>query len=685
MSVSFLAAAAAALVAAVITGILVRRLAGLPRLNMVAWVLAAAGITIALAAQALGFHRGFNASTFRAVEIGARLIAPMALAWGLTELVGRSFAGRFAGRLVLAALTVIAGVILAADPLSGVTFTTAWPAASDHYQLIPTKALLGLAAVTGLWAVVALVIGGMRAQRQPGWRDVLPPVATAAVAILLTEGLAVHLPVKSAYAALCLAVAGLTWFTGLRASRLRLAALHDMPDMGDDHGWRDGYPDDPGYAYQNGSGSGRGTGDTDFGGLYRPGSGRVGGANFGGLYRPDDDGFRDAGFADNGGFPDTGDIGSDPGYGFYRTDTDLRPVVNGEVDRRGEQMPGIVETGDILPAAFDVFAPTAHMPTDDQTALLFGQIAIYTLLDGQAEEFDRLAQQVVEKVKALEPDTLAYIVHGVPSAPMQRILYEVYRDGGAYEEHQRQPYIQDFEEGRQPLVLATNVIELGVRQAKLSPLSGQDVPPSLTGMANGAGLAGPATARPPSDRRQRSDRPRGDDARPREESRPRDDHRDRRDQRPAGEERLDGDPRWHGDPGRPSDPGRLGDPGRVSDPGRHSSSGWHGDPGAGDDPGWRNEPPPQPDPGWRDEPGPGGDPGWHDDGGQGGDHGWPDDHGWPGGSRRDSDSLPPEVPPLPDDLADHPRLAGRSGVYGRPRPASPPGDPGEQPRDNGSR
>jgi hypothetical protein len=59
---------------------------------------------------------------------------------------------------------------------------------------------------------------------------------------------------------------------------------------------------------------------------------------------------------------------------------------------------------------------------------------------------------------------------------MQRILYEVYRDEAAFTEHGHQPYIQDFDEERKPYVLATNVIRLGVRQAKLSPLGGQPIP-----------------------------------------------------------------------------------------------------------------------------------------------------------------------------------------------------------------
>jgi hypothetical protein len=65
-------------------------------------------------------------------------------------------------------------------------------------------------------------------------------------------------------------------------------------------------------------------------------------------------------------------------------------------------------------------------------------------------------------------------VHAVPSAPMQRILYEVYRDRAAYDWHLQQPYVSRFEEDRRPYVLATNVIELGLQHAKVSPF------PSIT-------------------------------------------------------------------------------------------------------------------------------------------------------------------------------------------------------------
>jgi hypothetical protein len=52
---------------------------------------------------------------------------------------------------------------------------------------------------------------------------------------------------------------------------------------------------------------------------------------------------------------------------------------------------------------------------------------------------------------------------------MQRILYAIYRDEAAFDRHERQPYIRQFEEEREPYVLATNVIELGVRHAKFIP------------------------------------------------------------------------------------------------------------------------------------------------------------------------------------------------------------------------
>jgi quinol monooxygenase YgiN len=62
------------------------------------------------------------------------------------------------------------------------------------------------------------------------------------------------------------------------------------------------------------------------------------------------------------------------------------------------------------------------------------------------------------------------------SAPLQRILYQLYADRSAYDRHQERPYVADFESRRRPLVLATNVIELGVRQAKVAAVTPPRVP-----------------------------------------------------------------------------------------------------------------------------------------------------------------------------------------------------------------
>ena len=131
---------------------------------------------------------------------------------------------------------------------------------------------------------------------------------------------------------------------------------------------------------------------------------------------------------------------------------------------------GLVETGDVLPALGE-YHPLPESASMEDISRLYGQIAIYTLLDETADDFERLASEVVEQVKTREPDTLVYVMHGVPAAPMQRILYAIYRDEAAFDRHERQPYIRQFEEEREPYVLATNVIELGVRHAKFTPLA----------------------------------------------------------------------------------------------------------------------------------------------------------------------------------------------------------------------
>jgi quinol monooxygenase YgiN len=114
------------------------------------------------------------------------------------------------------------------------------------------------------------------------------------------------------------------------------------------------------------------------------------------------------------------------------------------------------------------FAPPAR--PELPAAPPYGRILIFTLLDDRDADFDRLAEQAAEEVRTREPDTLVYVIHLVPNAPMQRIFYEIYRDRAAFDSHENQPYMMRFVADRRACVLATNVIELRLKYAKVAPL-----------------------------------------------------------------------------------------------------------------------------------------------------------------------------------------------------------------------
>ena len=106
----------------------------------------------------------------------------------------------------------------------------------------------------------------------------------------------------------------------------------------------------------------------------------------------------------------------------------------------------------------------------------YGRLSIFTLIDDKAAEFDRLAERAAEGVRTTEPDTLVYVIHVVPKAPMQRIIYEIYRDRAAFESHERQPHIQRFAADRRACVLATNIIDLRLKYAKVAALATSQAP-----------------------------------------------------------------------------------------------------------------------------------------------------------------------------------------------------------------
>ena len=487
MSIHFLVAIVGSLIAAAGTGVLISRCLRAPNAVLVAWTVAIFGLTVALGAQAIGYQLGFGPIAFRAMQIGAQVLAPLALAFGLTDLAGKTIVSRFAARLILTVVAIISLVILAIDPLGAAAFTKAWPAATVYYQIVPNKLLeFALAPLTVGIALVTMVVIASRPGRDPAWRPAFPAAAPAGIAALILAVpsvialLGLSLPVGAAFTPLCAIAAALTWLAGARAARLRLAQLRQEPgreDSADETGeW--GLQRSWGQGPERTGEFGRAAEDDEFG-IYRPRDGAsrsrsddldYQGANGHGQFSDDSGYLPEQDFAPE--FPGRPGLPDEAPYPGRAGLQDATSLMDGP-DRPGD--PGYADEPDFPDPGYRDPGPPprpdrGRAASRESAAPLFGQIAIYTLLEDRVQEFDQLTKRVVKLVRAQEPDTLVYIVHAVPSAPMQRILYEVYRDRDAYEAHRRQPYVLAFEADRRPFVLATNIIELGLQQAKVSPL-----------------------------------------------------------------------------------------------------------------------------------------------------------------------------------------------------------------------
>jgi quinol monooxygenase YgiN len=515
--ISLVVSGVGAVVAAVGSGVLLARCFRGPRGDLVAWSLALLGLLVSLGSQALGHLAGFDSAMFRGMEVGGQVIAPLTLILGMSEVAAKSTAARFCARLYISALALVGLVILGTDHLAQATFSKAWPDPSVFYQLPPDYVLMF--AIGPITALIAIIAAGtvMARSSEPGWAAVRTPQLMAGVAALalaypclaqlVTYLTGTHLPVASEFAVCCTLAAGLTWAAGVRTGEVRLAVLHSRSSRAAssrDAAERGRYGDDedywPAQAGQSAARSQRADwdrgdrdrGDWDRGDRDRAGWDRGNRDDAGYGWQDDRDGELDgrgrrsrdeldgrygAGYSE----PDfaTGDFAAGDFAGGDFATGDLMPAGDHDLDYQrnydgtdGHYRDGGPEAGhadgqygerDRLAAA------PAQAAIETRQPELFGQIAIYTVLEDRVDEFDQLTGRVVEQVRSREPDTLVFIVHAVPSAPMQRILYEVYRDRAAYQWHIQQPYVRQFEADRRPYVLATNVIELGLQQAKVSP------------------------------------------------------------------------------------------------------------------------------------------------------------------------------------------------------------------------
>jgi len=495
MHISLLASGIGAIVAAIGGGVLLARCFREPRGDLVAFSLAMLGLLVGLGSQAVGYLAGFDGTMFRAMELGGQVIAPLALILGLSEIAARTTAARFCARLYVPALGLIGVVVLAMDQLAQTTFTKAWPDPAVVYQTPPNYVLeFAIGPVTALVTLIAVGVV-MNRGGQPGWNAVLPAqlmagaaallVAYPALAELVAYKFKIHLPVASVFALVGAAAAALTWPAGLRAARVPLPSRSAPAE--DDWRYEANDPRDVGrFEPATDGGVYRG------GGLYRP---EPPGRTTDRRYERDEDanlGWRDDELGrgyDRGWREDSRGRSQDWRDGSGRDDWRAEPQRNGYDSPdfpAGDFATGDFELGDYAArdrgsadangsgaenrlSSLQSRAGADRFGDDSHRAQLFGQIAIFTLLEDRIEEFDQLTRRVVEQVRSRESDTLVYIVHAVPSAPMQRILYEVYRDRNAYERHKQQPHVQQFDVDKRPYVLATNVIELGLQQATISP------------------------------------------------------------------------------------------------------------------------------------------------------------------------------------------------------------------------
>ncbi|MFI7533849.1 putative quinol monooxygenase [Streptosporangium sp. NPDC049376] len=577
---------AGALLAIIATVALISRIRDERKGWLIAWSLTTATLGVSLAVIGTGCLIGFGATTFRVFQLSGSLLAPLWLAVGVVQLIGRGSAGRFASWLLGVAFTIVGTVIMISDRVDlEQEFTTSLPLGSRHWDVFPAYLLWAVHAGAALVLLGALILAVLRRNGDDYDADNLHAMLVLGPVGLATIG-AVSFAVPGMLTIVLLAVAGAAvWYVVLRplapyededeeepvedARREtrpagRRAAPEQPPFQDVQVAGRRAVPEDS--ARHSGLGDlvaeyRAGEREADYAAHTRqapipPNAPPVGNEMFGGpatgmfmagdyaapppaqpsappaapppagAYGPQPQGNGQFGMTSGGPAtgeydiqtneygrrgggrrakpvdpavgPGTGEFAADPLYGGRHNNGlapmpadqafGAPPVPPGGPDlsrgaRHGQapeqSQPGVPafgaygqppmaapETGVMYPGAGPEQAGGAGRPSP----AIFGLLTVFTLLDGTGERFDRLAEETLEAVRRAEPDTLIYACHSVKSAPLQRIVYELYRDEVAYAEHQRQPHVERFVAERQSMVLATNVIELTVNAAKVMPL-----------------------------------------------------------------------------------------------------------------------------------------------------------------------------------------------------------------------
>lgn len=526
-----LLAFAGTLLAGITTGVLVNRLRGELANWLIAWSITTGALTLSLGAIAIGHLAGFGGPTFRALQITGSLLAPLWLAVGVMQLLAEKASARFAGWLIGISVTVVGVVILLLDPLAG-EFSKQFPDGPAHWDIWPEWLLRGVHGLVILMLLISLAIALLSWRDGDDYDadNMNASVVLAPAGMALSAALELTLP-GILIVTLMAATAGGVWYAVARPLAPYDDEEDEDDDYDVPEGRARASRSAASSAARSRSGTPSASADPPPAGAAprRSGLGDLVAEYRAGeqseidyasrMRRPQDDDFSSrsqgdfpsrhgqpdfsphpsdfppqAPQQDDFGGPATGHIMVSPDFGAPAGTPSVPDAPSGpeappipedlaanfgvgfggaSARRRqtGSHASGAHAAGASAAGAY----PTAQEAVHGERAVrpapgIYGLLTVFTLLDGSGEAFDKLAEETIEAVRRNEPDTLVFVCHAVKSAPLQRIVYELYRDEVGYTEHLRQPHMERFVNERQAMVLAANVIELTVNAAKVVPL-----------------------------------------------------------------------------------------------------------------------------------------------------------------------------------------------------------------------
>ncbi|MBB0243525.1 antibiotic biosynthesis monooxygenase [Streptomyces alkaliphilus] len=98
---------------------------------------------------------------------------------------------------------------------------------------------------------------------------------------------------------------------------------------------------------------------------------------------------------------------------------------------------------------------------------MFGLMVRFTCKNTEAAAaFDSLVAETGEHIRTKEPGTVMYAVHRVDGRPLERMLYELYRDRAAFEAHEAADHVRRFLAEREQYLSGVEVDRLDLIEAK---------------------------------------------------------------------------------------------------------------------------------------------------------------------------------------------------------------------------